>query len=798
MSFLNNVPFRRKILLFGIASVVITVVAIVMVVIFQVRLYEGNAITKINELTDINLQNITQGIYNLVVAQNESVQQQVDHSLNVARYILAQSGGISQQDETVHWTAVNQLNQQALEIDLPRMYLGKVPIQPNSDPAVETPLVDEVVRLVDGTATVFQRMNDAGDMLRVATNVPTKDGKRAVGTFIPATDLSGAPNPVVTAVLNGQIYRGLAYVVDAWYVTAYEPIYDPQNKVIGMGYVGVKQENITSLRTAIQQTKVARTGKVYVINGKGDARGRYVISPDGKQDGQSAWTLKDAAGGYPIQTIVGKALALQGDSVALVRYPWQEAGSSAPRWKVDQVAYFQPWDWVIVSEVYEDELLEYENTLKDGQNRLIQVTSFTGLGVLVLVASVLSLFALSLTRPLNRLTEVAAQIAAGDLSITAQAKGKDEIGILARAFNDMTIRLREMLSSEKAQRQRLESTVQTYVEHMERVAEGNLHSRVAVSSNGGKPDAALPTDAALPQDALTTLGEQLNTMTASLQEMIIQISQAANNLSTASAEILAAAIQQASGASEQSSAIAQTTVTVEQVKTIAEQASLRAQEVAGTALQTLQISQSGQQAVQDTVNSMGQIRGRVEDIASTIQGLSEQTRQISDIIATVNDIAEQSNLLAINAAVEAARVGEAGLGFAVVAEEMRSLAEQSRQATVRVRDILTNIRKAIETTVEATGEGEDKAEKGVRLAAQTGQVIEQLAATIQDAAQATEQLAAGGMQQRTGIEQIVQAMHHISEATNQGLTSTRQTEQSAQTLDELAKKMTETVGRYQL
>ena len=188
----------------------------------------------------------------------------------------------------------------------------------------------------------------------------------------------------------------------------------------------------------------------------------------------------------------------------------------------------------------------------------------------------------------------------------------------------------------------------------------------------------------------------------------------------------------------------------------------------------------------------------MRDIAGAIRDLAAQTRQIGQIITTVNDLAAQSNLLALNAAVEAARAGEAGNGFTVVADEVRRLAEQSRAATEQVRVLLGSIQKAIQTTSAAAGEGETRVESGVKQATQTGESIEMLTAAIHQAAESAAQVVAGEQQQQMGIEQILQAMQAIQEATLQNLVSTRQAEKSAQTLDELAKKMAGTVGRYRL
>src|SRR4051795_9573994 len=124
---------------------------------------------------------------------------------------------------------------------------------------------------------------------------------------------------------------------------------------------------------------------------------------------------------------------------------------------------------------------------------------------------------------------------------------------------------------------------------------------------------------------------------------------------------------------------------------------------------------------------MGTIREQVQSIADNILALSEQSQQIGEIIATVNDLADQSNLLALNAAIEAARAGEHGKGFAVVAAEIRSLAEQSKEATAQVRRLLGDIQRATNATVLATEEGTKGVEHGAQLIGQAGETIDELA-----------------------------------------------------------------------
>ena len=295
---------------------------------------------------------------------------------------------------------------------------------------------------------------------------------------------------------------------------------------------------------------------------------------------------------------------------------------------------------------------------------------------------------------------------------------------------------------------------------------------------------------------LQTMADQL-AIAIENARLLQETQQTVHELSTAAAEMLAVTTQQMSGASEQSAAISQTTTTVEEVRAISEQAVARAQEVVDASQRTVDVSRAGESAVKENIAEMAHIKDRVGSIAENILALSEQTQQIGEIIATVNDIAVQSNMLALNASVEAARAGEHGKGFAVVAAEVRNLAQQSRHATAQVKAILSDVQNGIDMTVTSTEEGTKVVDSGVRLAAETQAVIEQLTRVIDESAQAATQLVAGGQQQASGVEQIALAMQSIHQATQQSLASTRQMEKTAQDLNGLSSRLTETVEQYQ-
>jgi methyl-accepting chemotaxis protein len=208
------------------------------------------------------------------------------------------------------------------------------------------------------------------------------------------------------------------------------------------------------------------------------------------------------------------------------------------------------------------------------------------------------------------------------------------------------------------------------------------------------------------------------------------------------------------------------------------------------------LANRGLQTVSKSEESMQNLKEQVRTIAETILGLSEQTQQIGEITNTVNDIADQSNLLALNAAMEAARAGEAGRGFAVVAGEVRNLAELSKQATRQVSSILGEIQKAANTAVMVTEQGIKRAEDGVESTKATAETIRLIQEHTQQAATSAQQIAASTRQQLSGMDQITHAMVGINTGANQSQLGIRQIEEAANNLNDLATQLVNILQQY--
>jgi methyl-accepting chemotaxis protein len=369
----------------------------------------------------------------------------------------------------------------------------------------------------------------------------------------------------------------------------------------------------------------------------------------------------------------------------------------------------------------------------------------------------------NISKPLQEMAEAAKFMAAGDLSFDFSSyKRQDEVGQLASNFDRMIQYQREMSD----------------VAHQ--IALGNLAATVK------------------PRSEKDVLGQSMATMVANMRQHLEGITTGISALTTAASEIMATSAQIASGATQTASAVTETTATIEELRQTIHLSSQKAREVSEYSNQTAQVSLDGKKAVDATIDGMNRIRQQMDSIAESIVKLSEQNQAIGAIIATVNDMADQSNLLAVNASIEAAKAGEQGKGFTVVAQEVRNLAEQSKLATAQVRLILNEIQKAIGTAVMATDQGGKVVDVGVNQSSGAGDSIRLLADAVTSSAQASTQIVAATNEQLVGMDQVAQAMESIKQASDQNVFGIRQVETAIHNLNGLGQNLKEMVHHYKI
>ena len=610
-------------------------------------------------------------------------------------------------------------------MELPKLMVGGAWLGQNRSTTVTTPVVDEVKHLVGATCTIFQRMNEQGDMLRVATNVEDMEKRRAIGTYIPALLPDGSANPVTTAVLKGQSYRGLAYVVNAWYLTAYEPITDKSGAIIGMLFVGEKLEGVTSLRKAIMGMKVGKLGYVGVIGGKGEHRGQYIISKDGARDGESIWEQKDIHGNAVVQTIVAKALKQPKGEAFYHEYIWQNPGDPQPRKKVSSVIYFEPFDWVIVAGTYEDDFFgpvgHVHSMIKSLTFKLILA------GVLIILLSVfLALFlARRLTQPLELATSLAEKIAIGDLQQSREELAKTEA--------------------------------------------------VRIIKSG---------------DETGKLLQAFETMTANLDSLIGQVHRSGIQVTTSATEIAASARELEATVAEQAASTTQVTATSREISATADDLAQTMDGVNVSLNETIGMAETGRRDLDHIETAMRELVKATSSISSKLAVINDRANKISHVVTTINKISDQTNLLSLNAAIEAEKAGEFGRGFSVVAREISRLADQTAIATQDIQQVVAEMQTSVSTGVMEMDKFTDEVRRGV----------ETMAAQSVQLARIIDQVRIHGPQftaVKDGMYGQSQGAQQISEAMSQLSTAAEQTKESLHEFKLATEQLNEAIGGLQ-
>ena len=668
-----------------------------------------------------NIGQIARDVYGLCRTVNDIIQENVNYDLNVARAILVQAGGVTRGEESVEWEAVNQISQQTRKVMLPKLLVGNEWLGQNCDFAQPTPVVDEVTRLVGGTCTVFQRMNDQGAMLRVATTVPASDGKRAIGTYIPAVGLAGTPNPVIAAILKGDTYRGLAYVVNALYLTAYEPIRDATGKIIGMLYVGEEVENVKSLRQAIMSIQVGKTGYMAVLGGQGVRKGAYIISNEGKRDGESIWEARDASGNLFIQSMIQNAMKSPAGECVFERYLWQNPGDDHPRAKVSANMYFAPWDWVILATSYEDDFLVTKQQIRSSFNHLtVQVI---GAGVLVLFLAVIiaAFMGNRMARPLGLIIEIVSKVAAGDVQ----------------------------------------------------------GARAIMAAYTG-PRSATPQSSQRSDEIMQLLGA-LDTMTTSLDALIGQVQHSGVQVTTSAMQISASARELEGTVAEQAASTLEVNATSKEIASTSESLVHTMEDVGQTVVQTAATAETGRTNLNSMESAMHLLIKATASISSQLAVINDKANKISSVVTTINKISDQTNLLSLNAAIEAEKAGEYGKGFSVVARETNRLADQTVIATQDIERMVREMQSSVSSGVMEMDKFGEQVRQGVKevaaISGHMGQVIDQVKAleprfdSVKDGmhnqSQGAQQISEAVNQLSTAADQTRQSLHEFNQATDQ-------------------------------
>lgn len=648
-----QLSLRQQITALGLLSALLATVTVAILVLINENRTSSAVSDEVIGIMQDRLERNAEKTLSICKLSEEFVQQSVDTSLSLGHAAVKLAGGVQLRGGSVTWNAVNQYTQVHTQVTVPQWSLEGTPITPDRSFDHRIPVIDDIAKQTNETVTLFERVNPAGDMLRVATTVMAADGQRANGTFIPAHMPDGSTNAVVSTVLSGKVYRGRAFVVNDWYTTAYEPLEDAKGNIIGMFYVGMKQEGVAALRQAISgQAHSGDHSSVAVYYGPNSDRfsNEVVIPPTGIGSlMESKW----------LPEVLRKAPHLPESGSGEVTVTNPSSGNQA----IVRYAYFKPWDWVIVAIGDSADYAGATALVKSRFNELL-LQSLLGGFVALLCGAVFAYFIS------KRITNPVA-----DLSIN--------------------------LTSSATQ-----------------ISSSAVHQ----------------------QSNVTTLMASSN-----------QIASAAKEISATSQELLRAMV-----------------------------------EIADAAERTAGLAHEGRQGLKGMETSMQALSSASDSISGKLATIRAKAARINSVVTAITKVADQTNLLSLNASIEAEKAGEAGAGFAVVAREIRRLADQSAISTLDIEQIVEEMQEAVASGVAEMRGFSDAVQGGIgaaeTISGQFGEIIER----VESIAPRYETVQQGMQNQSVGAKQISDAMWQLTE-------TARQTSDSVNDLNEVSRQLHEAV-----
>ncbi|MDP4175262.1 MAG: methyl-accepting chemotaxis protein [Bacteroidota bacterium] len=602
-------------------------------------------------------------------------------------------------------------------------------------------LVDQIKKLTGASATLFVRSGD--DFVRISTNIAKDNGERAVGTKL---DPNGK---AIQKIRNGESFLGAAEILGMPYLAKYEPIFNSQNQVIGIWFVGYPVTGLRFVGELIKNTKIAQNGFLALV----DNKGRTLFNSESVSLQIVDDVLKNKISGWSVKK---EKFDLWGYTIAAA-YP----------------------DSDIDSEVSSERL-----------NYLI----FGSLLALILTGVIYALVRYQIIKPVLLLSNASAKAADGDYSASIEIKSEDELGRLSSSFNKMINNIKSAIDELHNKKEEAETAVEQVhkakedIEGREKYLKGQTVNILREMDKFSQGDLSAHLQAEKNDEVgslisgFNSVVDKIRTMVSEVQQAVHAAASAGNEISSSSEQMASAAQQQAQQISEIATAVDQMTRTILDSTQNATLSSEKAKTAGKKALE-------GGNAVKDTIEGMDSIAKIVAGTASTIEELGQSSSQIGEIVSVIEDIADQTNLLALNAAIEAARAGEQGRGFAVVADEVRKLAERTTKATQEISNMILKIQDKTGGVVEAIRKGKDEVEKRKLDAYKAGDVLNEIIENTNEVSSIIEQLAAASEEQSATSEQISKNIESINEVTQQSAVGIQEVARAAEDLGRLNERL---------
>ncbi len=414
----------------------------------------------------------------------------------------------------------------------------------------------------------------------------------------------------------------------------------------------------------------------------------------------------------------------------------------------------------------------------------IQIIAYTGIALsLALVISGLFLYMRHSFKPLDALLDVVKRLGKGEIEARATLISQDEIGELADAFNKMAQRIQDSIEQERQRGEDIKGKVELIMDVINMAAKGDLTGEMMIYRE---------------RDVIAELSEGIQTMLDNLNTLVAQVQQSGIQVTSSSTEIAATARQQEATVTEQAATTNQIKATVTEISATAKELVNTMNEITGVAWKTSESASQGQESLNSMAKTMQQMLDATAAISSKLAVLSEKAGNINTVVTTITKVADQTNLLSLNAAIEAEKAGEYGVGFSVVATEIRRLADQTAVATWDIEQMVKEMQSAVSAGVMGMDKFSEEVHRGVDEVGHVGSQLAEVIEQVQTLIPRFEEVNEGMQSQSLGAEQITEAMIQLSESAHQTAESLCQSNSAIEQLNDAAQGLQEGVSHFRV